>query len=48
MLTAQIRKYTIEIRDRQFRPDYLVVEKNSIIEWKLCSDSNTAEHSEIY
>ena len=40
--------YQIIIKNNSFQPDYLKIEKGSIVEWKVCNDSREENETSLY
>ena len=45
---VEAKIYHIIIKNNAFHPDYLKVEKGSIVEWKVCTDSIEENETSLY
>jgi len=40
--------FNIEIKDKTFKPDYLKVERGSIVQWIMCNDAIESNENSLY
>ena len=45
---TQSKTYHITIKNNEFSPHYLKIEKGSIVEWKVCSSDYELNESSLY